>query len=121
MTMLTGRPNNFVRIPESQYQADIAAAEERGRASVAIPTVAATPATPTATAATSPTPQPSLPTEEQEAAMAEVKRLNAARAAEVANDPEVIAAKLRAYVAGEAGKGRKISLSQASAEIANEK
>lgn len=33
MTTLTGRPDNFVRIRESQYSADIAAAEARGRAS----------------------------------------------------------------------------------------
>ena len=58
-------------------------------------------------------------TEEQEAAMTEVKSIQAAAA--VANDPIALAAKLRAHVDAEAGKGRKISLTQAAAEIANAK
>jgi hypothetical protein len=55
-----------------------------------------------------------------EAAMAEVKSLQAKSAA-VDGDPVALAAKLTAYVAGEAAKGRRISLTQASAEIANAK
>jgi hypothetical protein len=108
--MLTGRPNNYVRIPESQYQADIAAAEERGRASVSRtqePTQIASAAT--AQRGTS------EPTQEQKAAMEEVKLLQAAYASEA--DAVTEAARLQAYVNEQKKQGRKVSLAQASAEI----
>jgi hypothetical protein len=57
--------------------------------------------------------------EQGEAAMAEVKSLQAAAA--VDGDPKALAAKLQAHVAAEGAKGRRISLSQASVEIANAK
>jgi hypothetical protein len=62
---------------------------------------------------------PAITKEQGEAAMAEVKSLQASAA--VDGDPVALATKLRTHVAAEAAKGRRISLTQASAEIANAK
>jgi len=120
MTMLTGRPNNFVRIPESQYQSDIAAAEERGRAAAA----QSSPAVVSQSQPNPTQPKPTAPTPEQEKAMTELKVLqnaainrNAQAAAESEADPKAIGGQLVEYQAAEKAKGRKISLSQAAHEL----
>jgi hypothetical protein len=112
MTTLTGRPGNFIRISESQYQADIDAAEKRGRASAA--QAATNSATPVA--ATPPTVAPKT-TPEQEAAMAELKVLQEKAKADAqaknAHDPKA----LTAYVAEQKAKGRTIGFAQAAQEL----
>lgn len=113
MTMLTGRPGNFVRIPESQYKADIAAAEERGRASAsqtAQPTSVVAVVSPVAA-------QPAEPTQEEKDALAQVKALQAAEAANAADDPKALAAKLTAYIADQKKSGRNISYAKATQEL----
>lgn len=113
MTMLTGRAGNFVRIPESQYKADIAAAEERGRASVS---ETVEPASVTATASSAAT-EPADPTQEEKAALAQVKALQAAEAARTTADPNAIASKITAHIAEQKKAGRRIGYAQAAKEI----
>src|SRR5260370_11466942 len=106
-------------IVQSQYNKDIAAAEERGRASAAAtPTGSATaaaatpadPATPVTPAAAATPSAASVPTPEQEAAMAEVKAIQAA--ASRADDPKILAADIEAQVAKAKSEGRTIEFPQ---------
>jgi hypothetical protein len=118
VTVLTGRKGNFVRIQEEQYQADIAAAEERGRAS--------------AEASFRTAAVDKLQAMEKEKAGAEVieklramekqdkeKQDKAAGAAGsgTEQDAHALSEKIKTHIAGEAAKGRRIGYAIAAAEL----
>ncbi|MDW5266921.1 MULTISPECIES: hypothetical protein [Acidobacteriaceae] len=110
--MLTGRPGNFVRIPESQYTADIAAAEERGRASASQTAQSSTVAAAAPTAA-----EAAEPTREQKDAVEQVKVLQAAEAARNADDPKALAERITAHIAEQKNGGRRIGYALAAKEV----
>jgi hypothetical protein len=112
------RLGQYTRISVSDYDADIAAAEERGRASAA----QATQSTQAPSPAQVEPMRSSAPTKEQEGAMAAVKALQqeaAARekAAAENDDPKALAANLSKYVDEQRQKGRRISLALATKEL----
>lgn len=106
-----------MKMSEDEFKAEIAAAEERGRASAA----AAQPAVPVTAETKVAVPSAPIPTKEQEAAMVEIQALKAKMAADaaVANDPKLMSAKITAHIAAEAAKGRRIGFALAASEIAN--